>query len=109
MPKLMSPLKVITSGTRFLTKRVRRSVWALAELLMLTLMVLLLKVGDHGLELVGGLGLELEEIQRDGACGAGAAACQAEPDGDRAHHGGGAHGQTLQSRRCMWGIGQHNC
>ena len=39
MPKLMSPLKVITSGTRFLTKRVRRSVWALAELLMLTLMV----------------------------------------------------------------------
>ena len=71
--------------------------------------VLLLKVGDHGLELVGGLGLELEEIQRDGACGAGAAACQAEPDGDRAHHGGGAHGQTLQSRRCMWGIGQHNC
>ena len=38
--------------------------------------VLLLKVGDHGLELVGGLGLELEEIQRDGACGAGAAACQ---------------------------------
>lgn len=26
--------------------------------------VLLLKVGDHGLELVGGLGLELEEIQQ---------------------------------------------
>lgn len=36
-------------------------------------------------------------------------ACQAEADGNRAHHGGGAHGQTLQSRRCMWGIGQHNC
>lgn len=89
----------------------RRSVWALAELFDVDLdgRVLFLKVGDHGLELVGGLGLELEEIQRDGACGAGAAACQAEADGDRAHHGGGAHGQTLQSRRCMWGIGQHNC
>ena len=38
MPKLISPLKVMTSGTRFLTRRVRKSVWASAELLMFTLM-----------------------------------------------------------------------
>ena len=79
MPKLMSPLMVMTSGSRFFTSRVRKSVVASDELLTLTLMLGWFFSNSFAFcgEPVRCFGFELEEIQSDGSSGAVAATCKA--------------------------------